>query len=735
MVLLILTAIIVSTTIILGIFTFLANPTNQTNRYYALSTGFLALWMVVNFLENEPSLVGYETLSIFLRLDFALAITYFFVWFVFCFFFALKPFPALEQYKIFFFLTLSTLLLACLSIFTDTVITNITFKELIQFTNGPLWGLYAFHMIGTAIGGLLLLFIGKHKAKKTGHTILIHQINIVILGFSIALGNSLVINLFLQPFFPISIEISRFGIYGMVVFVALTSYAIARYHFFDIKLAVIRTFSFFSLSLAVILLYVYVLTIGMSRLFEKELAPDFLFVSVLLTTIVALSFHPLQQKIAKLTKHFFYKNYYDSEKLLAELTHIMASNINIDVMTTSLLLTLKSTLHLTGAAFMVYKKDGTFDLKTSATDHRDHCLNRSGAEKIDAAFGEGSPCPMGAKMCRFQDVEEGRIKELFRALHIGLIIPITTAGKITTLFILGDKKSGEVYSPQDLEFLSIFADEVGIAIQNAQAYREITEFSTVLEARVNERTKQLEEAQAEKVEKALAVTKLRDEFVFIATHELRAPITAIRLFLETVSSEQIPARLKPPLDSIYEASNHLNQLIDDLLEIARSESGPSMLPVQTIDLVPLVERTVHELRPLAEARDISVSYVHADQPHPALMHKDKLTEVVINLISNAIKYNKHNGNITITFKENEDTITTEISDTGYGIPQKYHDKIFEKFFRATSAKVEEITGTGLGLFISKMLMEKMGGSITFSSLENEGSTFAFTLRKGHTNFM
>jgi len=730
---LIFTASTVSIIGILGIFTYLANPESQTNRYYTLSNGFLVGWILANFLENEPSLIGYDALPIFLRLDFALAIIYFFTWFAFCYSFALKQLPVVERHVVFTLLTLSTFTLAILSIFTDTIVTNITFNELIQFEGGPYWFMYAAHMIGTAVSGLLLLYFSRRNAKQVGNKILVKQTNIIFFAFLLAGGNGIFINLILQPFFPISIDISRFGIYGLTIFVALTSYAIAKYHFFDIKLAVIRTFSFFSLSVAIILFYVYVLTIGMSYLFDKKLASDFIFVSVLLTTIVALSFHPLQKKIARITRHIFYKNYYVSEKLLAELTHIMASNINIDVMTTSLLLTLKSTLHVTGAAFMVYKKDGAFDLKTSVTAPRDYCLDRLGAEKIDALYKQRSPCLEGKKICRFQDVDEESTKELFRTLHIGLIIPITKAGKITTLFILGDKKSGEVYSAQDLEFLSIFADEVGIAIQNAQAYREITEFNTILEARVEKRTKQLQEAQAEKLQEALAITRLKDEFVFIATHELRAPLTAILLLLEMTSRDEahLPLPLKANLDSIREASNHLNQLIDDLLEIARSESTQTMLPVQTVDLVTLVQQAEQVIHLLADARGISISYIHADTPHTVLANIEKLKEVVTNLISNAIKYNKPNGKITITFKENEDSIITEISDTGYGIPEQYHNKIFEKFFRATSKEVEEITGTGLGLFISKMLLEKMGGTITFSSVEHEGSTFSFTLRKSN----
>lgn len=717
-----------------GIFTYLSNPENQTNRYYALSTGFIALWIVANYIENEPLIFGYNTLPIFLKLDFALAIIYFFVWFVFCYSFALKPFPSLEQYKVFPILTVSTLGLALLSFFSSEIITNITYNELIRFEKGALWWIYALHMLGTALGGLLLLFYGKRIAVQKTNKTVVRQINTVFLGFFFAFGNGLFINLVLQPFFPISIEISRFGIYGLTVFVALTSYAIVKYHFFDIKLTLIRTFSFFCLSLVMIILYTYVLQAGIMYIYGIHLDVALLTLSTILTTVVALSFHPLQRLIAEVTNHLLHKNYYDSEKLLAELTHIMASNIHIDVMTQSLLLTLKSSLHLMGAAFIIYKKDWSFDLKTSAVDENDKCLDMYNAKKLDALYKQGHLHLVNDRMCRFQDIEEGPTKDFFRELHISVVIPVRVNQTVIALLVLGDKKSGEVYSQQDLEFFNIFADEVGIAIQNTQSYREISEFNAVLEARVHERTKQLQEAQVNELKKAINVTKLRDEFVFIATHELRAPITAIRLFLEMASleTENIPEKLKAHLKSMHDASDHLNQLIDDLLEIARSDSGTLVLKVQSVDLVLAVQQVVHELQSIADARGITITYINANETYKVQADESKLKEVISNLISNAIKYNKDNGSITITFIDNGEQITTEIHDTGYGIPKEYHDNIFNKFFRATNKDTEEVVGTGLGLFISRMLVEKLGGTIKFSSVESMGSTFVFTLNKTQT---
>ncbi len=280
----------------------------------------------------------------------------------------------------------------------------------------------------------------------------------------------------------------------------------------------------------------------------------------------------------------------------------------------------------------------------------------------------------------FEDLEEGPLKELFRKLEISIAIPVRVETTEVALLILGEKKSGEIYYERDMEFLSTFASEAGIAIQNAQAYEEIKKFSQELEKLVEERTKELRDTQERELAKARDVARLKDEFVFIAAHELRTPITAIRGFLELMSGSEKrpPKQVREYLDAISRASENLGNLINDLLEIARSEAGTMKIETRPVLLSKTILSVMRELKPLAK---------------------------------------KHRVRLAVKIGANTPLVLAD------------QEKIFQKFFRAKTPATQSVLGTGLGLFIARMLVERMGGTITFASKENKGSEFAFSLPK------
>jgi signal transduction histidine kinase len=224
--------------------------------------------------------------------------------------------------------------------------------------------------------------------------------------------------------------------------------------------------------------------------------------------------------------------------------------------------------------------------------------------------------------------------------------------------------------------------------------------------------------------------ELKDEFVFVAAHELRTPVTAIKGYISlALSSGGTPLSedVKKFLGEVKNASERLNQLVNDLLEIARSEAGRLEIQGKEIEITGEIKSVVSELAPLAKEKSITVTYDPGALPK-AFADPMRFKEVMINLVGNAVKYTIGSGAVTITHEVQGDDIVTHIKDTGMGISKEAQSKLFEKFYRVKTEQTQNITGTGLGLFIVKQIIEKMGGKIWVESEEGKGSTFSFSVK-------
>jgi len=225
--------------------------------------------------------------------------------------------------------------------------------------------------------------------------------------------------------------------------------------------------------------------------------------------------------------------------------------------------------------------------------------------------------------------------------------------------------------------------------------------------------------------------KLKNEFVFVAAHELRNPVTAIRLLLDIVFDDKrlkIDPILRSYLQKMQEANDRLIQLVDDLLEVSRSESGRLKIALEPQNIVEHTESIIEELKPSAVAKEVEFRYDPAPDVPRVLADGSKLEEVMANLVSNAIKYNVSGGSVTVAHVRKGDMLLTTVSDSGLGIAEKDMEQLFQKFWRSEDMAVRAQSGTGLGLFIVKELIERMGGEVTVSSEHGKGSTFGFTLK-------
>lgn len=225
-------------------------------------------------------------------------------------------------------------------------------------------------------------------------------------------------------------------------------------------------------------------------------------------------------------------------------------------------------------------------------------------------------------------------------------------------------------------------------------------------------------------ESAEKANNAKSEFMASMSHELRTPLNAILGFSQLLEFDQeLGSQQKNNAAEIYKAGSHLLELINDVLDLSRIESGRLELSLETVSLEKLFEDCFSLIIPLAEQQGIQV-HVNAEECN-RLVHADytRLKQVILNLLSNALKYNRINGSIWITCsKENNGYIKISIKDTGKGIAPDLLPGLFESFNRL-GAEASEIEGTGIGLVISKQLIEAMGGSIHVDSILGEGSTF------------
>ncbi len=208
-------------------------------------------------------------------------------------------------------------------------------------------------------------------------------------------------------------------------------------------------------------------------------------------------------------------------------------------------------------------------------------------------------------------------------------------------------------------------------------------------------------------------------------------MAAIKGFVDLAGESQdaLPDKVRHYMDSISRVSNNLSQLIGDLLEIARSDEGALKVETTSVSAVSAVQGVVKELAPLAAQGGVDLRIgAHEDVPMVSA-DEGKLREVVTNLVSNAIKYNRKGGFVEVSFRRTPPYLAIDVRDDGFGIPAADQKKIFGKFFRSSNVNAagRSIPGTGLGLFITRMLLERMGGSITFTSEAGKGSTFTVAL--------
>lgn len=310
-------------------------------------------------------------------------------------------------------------------------------------------------------------------------------------------------------------------------------------------------------------------------------------------------------------------------------------------------------------------------------------------------------------------LEEADSIQLTVGIAAALVYPIIVRDTVIGVMVVGVTTEISKISSYQKDLIERLVDVIGIAIDNALLYQEIQA--------ANEKLQQLD--------------KLKDEFVSLASHELRTPMTAIKSYLWMALAGKggpLSEKQKYYLDRSYNSTVRLITLVNDMLNVSRIESGRITLEVQVVNIDILVSEVIAELLPRAQELGINLAHTASPALPTVLADENKVKQVLINLIGNALKFTPKGGSITINSVQNGGMVETSVVDTGEGIAPEQIQNLFQKFGIVGNSNLtkQNAQGSGLGLYISKAIIELHGGKIAaFSKGKGTGTTFTFSLKE------
>jgi len=249
--------------------------------------------------------------------------------------------------------------------------------------------------------------------------------------------------------------------------------------------------------------------------------------------------------------------------------------------------------------------------------------------------------------------------------------------------------------------------------------------TAALGAAFNEMARELEIEEGRRDE----LDRLKDEFVLTASHELRSPLTSVQGFAELLmlDKDSLSQRQRETVEIILDNCRHLVRLLNDLLDLARSDAGRLSIRPQPTEVAPLIEDVVRTMRAQTEAASQSLTEQVEPGLPPINVEPDRIRQILVNLLTNAHEYTPEGASIGVAARAAGAEVEISVSDNGPGIPPDQLERIFERFTRGDAGLTQRVGGTGLGLAISKSLVELHGGSIRAESVVGQGSTFQVRL--------
>jgi signal transduction histidine kinase len=535
---------------------------------------------------------------------------------------------------------------------------------------------------------------------------------LIIIGVSVSFTFAVLTNILL-PIFTSSWNVSRFGPIFTIFLIGCIALGIVRNKMFDIRPIVARSFGYiFSLTFLG-LLYGFAAFVVTDRLLfqgpQISAAQRIIYISLAL--MFGLSFAPAKRVFDKLSNRIFYRDAYDTQNLITntDITKLLHESADL----------ISAHLKPTYTKFVLL--DGNHHLRFIGKQN--HAITIDEAKEMLAFVGEFKESVIDVEGLHMHD--HRLLRRLLQRKNAALIVKLTSHDELMGVLLVGVKRSGNTYSTKDLNVFEIVADELSLAIENSLRYEEIDAFNETLQQKVDAATRELRRTN----DKLKALDEAKDEFISMASHQLRTPLTSVKGYVSMVlegDAGKLNEQQYKLLEQAFTSSQRMVYLISDLLNVSRLRTGKFVIEPTPVYLPDVVEGEIQQLVETAAARQLELSF---DKPaeFPTLsLDETKTRQVIMNFIDNAIYYTPAGGHIRVELVAGQHTIEYRVVDDGLGVPKAEQHHLFTKFYRANNARKARPDGTGLGLFMAKKVIIAQGGAIVFKSQEGKGSTFGFS---------
>lgn len=599
-------------------------------------------------------------------------------------------------------------------------------SPILGFTYWPVAGnyywLFLLFWLTVVLYSIYMLILGVLKSKEAKR----NQLILVLIGTIIGYGGG-------ATNYPLwyGVPILPWGNIGATVYSLFVAYTILTAQLFDIKVAIRRTivyslllFTLFGVYSLIILLFANLLPFTASGNAGR-------YTNFLVALIIGFSFNPFKAWLQDRTDKFLYKKEYEQQSVLHDLSNQLNNVIGLDEALEIVMQTILKTFRISKAVTYIFQNSEHGSIGVKRIKHigftKETSLMLSERDFIIEYFSASAQIVTlrnlkehftleAIKIHKEQAFKKGTLKVEDLSLRIRAnakldvvirkltslgaeaVVPLHLGEQFIGLLLLSNKLSEDPFTNNDLQLLDLAGQAAISSIQKAKLYEG---------------------------------DQMKSEFVSIASHELLTPISAIEGYLSMILDENIGTvdeQARGYLTKVYTSSRRLSQLVKDLLSVSRIESGRMSITPQAVDMGKLIKETMEQLHFLAKNKGLEFNYTVPAKALPMVRaDPDRVTQVLTNLLSNAIKYTP-SGSVTIkTSVTKTGDVRLAVSDTGMGMTRQSRSHLFEKFYRIATDETVGIIGTGLGLYITRSILEKMGGSISVESVPKRGSTFTITL--------